>query len=106
MKKITGLFAVLFVMVQAGNGQVLADFETDIAGFYDNGWGSGFSSVEQIADPTSASAGVLALHCDASLGEKGVIQADNVDPMNAETIDVDVWLPADFPDGGWLKKSG
>ena len=102
MKKITGLFAVLFVMVQAGNGQVLADFETDIAGFYDNGWGSGFSSVEQIADPTSASAGVLALHCDASLGEKGVIQADNVDPMNAETIDVDMWLPADFPDGGQI----
>ena len=103
MKKLLVLLSVFsFAFVQNGGAQVFADFEVDTDGFADNGWGSGFTSVEQIADPTSLSDGVLALNCDSGQGDKGVIQVDNLDPQNAETIDVDVWLPADFPDAAQL----
>ncbi len=87
------------------SAQVFADFELEAAGtqgFYDNGWDSGFTKVERILDPTGASDGVLALNCDSGQGEKGVIQLDNLDPQGAETISVDVWLPADFPDAGQI----
>jgi hypothetical protein len=97
------LFIVCALLGQYAMAQVFEDFEVEaagVSGFYDNAWGTGLSSIERIADPTSTSDGVLALNCDASLGEKGVIQIDNLDSKNAERIDVNVWLPADFPDGG------
>ena len=83
--------------------KVFSDFETNDNGFYDNGWGTGFTAVQWMADPSAESAGVLALDCDAAVGEKGVIQKDNVDPEGAPMIAFYVWLPADFPDEAQLE---
>jgi hypothetical protein len=79
-----------------------ADFESTDDGFYDNGWATGFASVLQEADPTSASAGVLALECNAANGVKGIIQKDNIDPLGSTLMGMWVYLPADFPDDGQL----
>jgi len=79
-----------------------ADFEANANDFYDNGWGTGFSSVQQVADPTSTTAGVLALECNAAVGQKGVIQKDNIDPLNSPLVGFNIYLPADFPDDGQI----
>jgi len=97
----------LAAVINPAAGQVIADFETESTqGFSDNGWGSGFTGVERVDDPTENSSGALALNCDAAQGEKGVIQKDNIDPMNANTLSVDVYVPADFPDGAQISLWG
>lgn len=103
MKRVL-LLVVVMVCAFSGNvfGQVFVDFETSANDFYDNGWGSGFTSVSWMADPTGRSAGVLALECNAANGGKGVIQKDNVDPSDAPVIGFYVYLPADFPDDGQI----
>ncbi len=101
------LFAASFALYTPVLGQVIADFEdADRQGFFDNGWGTGFISIEVVEDPTGESSGVLALNSDASQGEKGVIQKDNIDPMGAEVLQIDVYLPADFPDGAQISLWG
>lgn len=95
------LFLLIAVIALPLSAQTIADFEveaTGTQGFSDNGWGTGFVAVERQDDPTGRTDGVLALQCDESQGEKGVVEKPDIDPMGAETISVDVYLPADFPD--------
>ncbi|HHM24038.1 MAG TPA: hypothetical protein ENJ23_03265, partial [Bacteroidetes bacterium] len=99
-----GLAALLLLFSAGlGRGQVIADFESGTNDFYDNGWGTGFTSVSQVADPTGMSAGVLALAFDGSKGKKGDIQRDNVDAAGAQIITYFVYLPADIPDSVVIK---
>ncbi len=95
------LSSLLIIVALPLSAQTVADFEveaTGTQGFADNGWGTGFVAVERQDDPTGRTDGVLALQCDQTRGEKGVVEKAEIDPMGAETISVDVYLPADFPD--------
>ncbi|MCF8431772.1 MAG: hypothetical protein K9G34_07485, partial [Melioribacteraceae bacterium] len=85
------------------NAQVVKDFEVDVSGFSDGDWGVFITGVEQVADPSSESSGVLAVHLDAT--QTG---GDPKDPAvsyggfefeNVPTAMVYyLWLPADIPD--------
>ncbi|MBP6672000.1 MAG: T9SS type A sorting domain-containing protein [Bacteroidetes bacterium] len=75
---------------------VFADFETGTNGFSDNGWGTGFSSVTKVADPSGKSTGVLAAAHKGT--DKGVLQVDNVDAKTADAMIFWVWVPSDAPD--------
>jgi hypothetical protein len=95
------VWAVLFSLLAftwAAEAQVLADFESGLNGFYDNGWGTGFASVSRVADPSGLSAGVMALAFDGSRGSKGDVEVDNVDASGAQMVTFFVYLPADIPD--------
>jgi hypothetical protein len=99
MNKFLLLITCTLIFVGLAHAQVFVDFETEALGtdgFADNGWGTGLTAVERIADPTGVSDGVLSLGCNAS--GSGVIQKDNVSTNNAEVISFKIYLPADFPD--------
>ncbi len=97
MKKLLlTLFVVTIVLCSSGFSQVIADFEEGTNDFYDNGWGPGFNSVTQVADPSGGDGNVLALEYNST--NKGVIQKDNVDPLGGQILTYFVYLPADVPD--------
>ncbi|MBN2009631.1 T9SS type A sorting domain-containing protein [candidate division KSB1 bacterium] len=87
----------------------LVDFEDEAAGtagFADNNWGPAFTSVTRVADPTSESAGVLELACNAGDATKGAIQISNIDPKGAPLVSFMIYLPADFPDNASISLWG
>ncbi|MDZ7373892.1 MAG: T9SS type A sorting domain-containing protein [candidate division KSB1 bacterium] len=90
--------APLLAFAMAGQAQVLADFETNLGGFYDNGWGTGFASVTRASDPSGLSAGAMALLFDGTRGDKGDVEVDNVDASGAQIVTFFVYLPPDIPD--------
>lgn len=95
------LLLVLFALLVANafaSAQILADFEKDAGGFSDNGWGTAFSSVGRVADPTGVSTGVLKMVFDGTKGQKGAIQIDNADAKGAQVITYWIYLPANTPD--------
>ncbi len=97
MNRMLGIILAL-TFVFSGNvfAQVIADFEVDENGFYDNGWGPGLNSVAQTDDPSGLSDGALSLDYNGT--GKGVIQLDNVDPLGAQIITYYVYLTTDVPD--------
>lgn len=106
MRKVLLIIICLFILTGWVKAQVLADFEKDTNGFADNGWGKAFTSVQKVADPSGKSTGVLELSYDGSKGDKGDIQADNIDVKNAQLITFFVWLPVGMPDGMAIKTWG
>jgi hypothetical protein len=71
-------------------------------GWADVGWWAGFNSVTRIDDPTGRSAGVLQLDCASANNGPGI----NRSPLDAEgayDLSVMVYLPADFPDSGFVQ---
>lgn len=92
----------------ASYAQMIADFEDATFGNYgftDGNWGSGITSIEQIADPTGRTAGVLAVNLNTSEAGNDPVMLDNyVFPGNKPAmISYDIWLPADCPDHLLLK---
>jgi hypothetical protein len=110
MKKFLWLFAVLcFLAFSAVQAQVLADFEVEgagVQGFSNPGWGPATTAVERIADPTGRSVGVLAVSYDGSLGERGNFEKQDFSPKNAHVLSMKAYLPADFPDDGYIRIAG
>ncbi len=102
MKKVLLTLAAFVLIGSFSFAQVIADFETGMNDFFDNGWGTAFKSVNQIADPTGQSTGVLEIVFDGK-GEAGGLKAnlekDEVDALGAQIITYYVYLPADCPDG-------
>ncbi len=88
---------------------VIASFEKEAAGtqgFSNTGWNKAITFLDRVADPTGRTAGVLQTDWDFSLDVKASFSNGNVtfgwaDTAGVDTgatqIDVDVWLPADFP---------
>ncbi|MGE5458569.1 MAG: sugar-binding protein, partial [Methanococcaceae archaeon] len=99
-KSLLVLFSVLLLSGMA-SAQVIANFETGTDGF-GKGWGSILLGVQQIADPTGKSGGVLELNLGVRKAEadgfKGAVTKNNVDAANTSTITYNVWLPAGTPD--------
>lgn len=78
----------------------VSDVGTD--GWADVGWWAGFNSVTRIDDPTGRSVGVLQLVCDSANAGPGI----NKSPLDVEgAYDLSVWvyLPANFPDDGYIQ---
>ncbi|NUQ80415.1 MAG: T9SS type A sorting domain-containing protein [Bacteroidetes bacterium] len=104
MRKQLLLLAGMLLAASAGFAQVISDFESDANGFADNGWGSGFTSVSRVADPSGNSSGVLQLSfAGGGSGVKGAIQKDNVEVNDAQAFTFWVWLPTGTPDSLDLK---
>jgi len=103
-KMVTIMTLVMCVFSGSLFAQVFADFEDGTAmGFVDNGWGTGFTSIEAIADPTADAGYVLAMNFDVSGGQKGVIEyCCNVDPGMATMLSYDVFIPTGFPDSAYI----
>jgi hypothetical protein len=102
------LVCFILSLIWGANGflfaQVVADFEDGTTqGYFDNGWGSGFTDVSYLADPTGRSTGVLALTFDGTAGQKGDLQVDNLEPMGAHLLMYWIYLPADTPDSLTIK---
>jgi len=106
MKKVLAI-GLFMLIAFAGNAwsQVIFDFEDGTTqGYFDNGWGSGFTSVTNAADPSGQSTGCLALAYDgAGAGTKGDIQVDNLDVSAAQVLMYWILLPADCPDALTIK---
>ncbi len=102
MKPVLWIIAGVILLPNLLLSQVIADFEDPALGtmnWVDNAWGPSLTDVSRVADPSSASEGVLAVTYDGTLGRKGVIQYDGtIDPEGAQVFTYYVWLPADFPD--------
>ena len=103
MIKIIMVICTIWLSPVITSAQVFIDFEVEALGtegFVDNGWGTGFSSVSWLADPTGNSVGVMALDVDiASSGDKGVIElCCNIDALDADVISFNIYLPTSFPD--------
>ena len=99
------------VVDTGGPKWVLCSFENPVAGtqgFVDNGWGAAFTDISQAADPTGESDGVLSTTFDFNQGDKGTMQKSGVDIYDddagvyASEISIDVFLPADLPEGASL----
>ena len=98
------LLAIMTLVMFAFSGSLFAQVFTDFEAGTDGGWATtdwgnnAISTVEVIADPTDASAYVMAINFDANVGEKGVVfWGYNADPGEGDYIMFDLWVPADFP---------
>ncbi|MFH1196198.1 MAG: T9SS type A sorting domain-containing protein [bacterium] len=103
MKRVLLLFAIFILLTSSGIAQVLCDFEITNQGWYNYGWGPAIASVQQVADPTGQSNGVLQVSFDASLDAvtgTGAIgfESGNPSATTAQILYYYVWLPADTPD--------
>jgi len=99
---------VALFSTETGSKWVFTDFENSIAGvqgFTLAGWGTAGTSIEWAADPSGQSDGVMQLNHDYNAGVKSFIEISGV-PLYSEetetgvtTVSMDVWIPADFPEG-------
>ena len=100
-------------MTGLASSQVIADFESAAAGTQNFGkfWGEALTAINQAADPTARTAGVLQLECNGGTGDgKAAFGIDplplgwgSADDMGAKFFTFDIYLPADFPDSAVIK---
>ena len=100
---------VILQSTQVAPKWIFADFEKEAAGtqgFSNTGWNKAITFLDRATDPTGRSNGVLQTDWDFSQDYKASFSNGNVTFMWTDTagvdtgataIDVDVWLPADFP---------
>lgn len=97
MKKLlVTTLAVLICLTGSALSQVIADFEEDLGGFYDANWGPGVTSIAQVSDPTGESGGVMQV--DLTCAKDAIVNADGINPGDANVITFFVHLPAEMPD--------
>ncbi len=101
--------------LEVGKKWVMADFEKASAGtqgFYNNNWGPALLAVSRTADPTGRSVGVMKTDWDFSKGSKGSFEHNNVNlkwtdtDTGATLVTIDIWLPADMPQGAQISIFG
>ncbi|NOX89902.1 MAG: T9SS type A sorting domain-containing protein [Calditrichaeota bacterium] len=100
---------VLLQSTEVAKKWVFAGFEKEAGGtqgFSNTGWNKAITNLARVEDPTGRTQGVLLTDWDFSLDVKASFSNGNVNFGWADTagvdtgateIDVDVWLPADFP---------
>jgi len=100
----TGTVYVDNVSLVGAEPVLLSDFEVNDGGF-SHGWGDFITSVSQMADPSSVSAGVLGvnLDADATTESKGAIQKTNIEAGTAHMSTFYLWLTTDVPDSILIK---
>lgn len=102
--------------LEVGDKWVVGNWDKPSAGlqgFANNGWGAGLISIDQAADPSGRTPGVLATNWDfgkALAGsKKGSFDNTNINlgwtsksDTGATAITMDVWVPADAPLGAQI----
>lgn len=85
---------------------LISDFETDIDGYQLHSTNDLITAVAHATDPAGASSSALELtiDVDATTVKKGnAFQYCYVDALEAQVMTMEVWCPADLPDGIYFK---